>query len=195
MRVMCLGDSNTYGFDPRSYIGDRYPPEVRWVDRLAKETGWEVINEGENGRSIPRWSFELEMLQRTTIDDTIDMLIIMLGGNDLLQGTDAALTAKRMEAFLSWLPIPLDKVLLVAPPPMQPGAWIFEEQLIKESLQLAKEYHFLAERKGIRLADASQWGVTMAFDGAHFTENGHKRFANGILKSLMENIGKLHESL
>lgn len=195
MRVMCLGDSNTYGFDPRSYIGDRYPPEVRWVDRLAKETGWEVINEGENGRSIPRWSFELEMLQRTTIDDTIDMLIIMLGGNDLLQGADAALTAKRMEAFLSWLPIPLDKVLLVAPPPMQPGAWIFEEQLIKESLQLAKEYHFLAERKGIRLADASQWGVTMAFDGAHFTENGHKSFTNGILKSLMENIGKLHESL
>ena len=195
MRVMCLGDSNTYGFDPRSYIGDRYPPEVRWVDRLAKETGWEVINEGENGRSIPRWSFELEMLQRTTIDDTIDMLIIMLGGNDLLQGADAALTAKRMEAFLSWLPIPLDKVLLVAPPPMQPGAWIFEEQLIKESLQLAKEYHFLAERKGIRLADASQWGVTMTFDGAHFTENGHKSFANGILKSLMENIGKLHESL
>ena len=195
MRVMCLGDSNTYGFDPRSYIGDRYPPEVRWVDRLAKETGWEVINEGENGRSIPRWSFELEMLQRTTIDDTIDILIIMLGGNDLLQGADAALTAKRMEAFLSWLPIPLDKVLLVAPPPMQPGAWIFEEHLIKESLQLAKEYHFLAERKGIRLADASQWGVTMAFDGAHFTENGHKSFANGILKSLMENIGKLHESL
>lgn len=25
MRVMCLGDSNTYGYDPRSYLGGRYP--------------------------------------------------------------------------------------------------------------------------------------------------------------------------
>ena len=39
MRVMCLGDSNTYGFDPRSYIGDRYPAECRWVDILAAKTG------------------------------------------------------------------------------------------------------------------------------------------------------------
>lgn len=184
MRVMCLGDSNTYGFDPRSYIGDRYPAESRWVDILARKTGWEILNEGENGRSIPRWSFELEMLQRTTIDDSIDLLIIMLGGNDLLQGADASLTAKRMEAFLSWLPVPLSKVLLVAQPPMQPGAWIFEERLMKESVRLANEYCALAARMGVRFADAGKWGVTMAFDGAHFTENGHKRFADGLYQVL-----------
>ena len=86
MRVMCLGDSNTYGFDPRSYFGGQYPPEARWVDLLAQRSGWEVLNEGENGRSIPQWSFELEMLQRTTIDESIDLLIVMLGSNDLLQG-------------------------------------------------------------------------------------------------------------
>ena len=184
MRVMCLGDSNTYGFDPRSYIGDRYPAECRWVDILAAKTGWEVINEGENGRSIPRWSFELEMLQRTTIDDSIDLLIIMLGSNDILQGADAELTGKRMDAFLSWLPIPLSRVLLVAPPPMQPGAWIFEERLIKESIQLVNEYRSLAHREQIRFADASQWEIGMAFDGAHFTEEGHRIFAERIYKEL-----------
>ena len=185
MRVMCLGDSNTYGFDPRSYIGDRYPAESRWVDILARKTGWEVINEGENGRSIPQWSFELELLQRTTINDSIDLLILMLGGNDLLQGADAAQTAKRMEAFLSWLPIPLSRVLLVAPPPMRPGAWIFEARLIKESVQLAKEYRLLAERLGVRYADGGKWDITMAFDGVHFTEEGHQRFADGLLRFLI----------
>lgn len=37
---MCFGDSNTYGYDPRGYFGDRYGAEDRWPDLLAKQTGW-----------------------------------------------------------------------------------------------------------------------------------------------------------
>lgn len=186
MRVMCLGDSNTYGFDPRSYIGDRYPAECRWVDILAAKTGWEVINEGENGRSIPRWSFELEMLQRTTIDDSIDLLIIMLGSNDILQGADAELTGKRMHAFLAWLPIPLSRVILVGPPPMQLGAWIFEPRLLEESKKLLDIYRRLSICKGLRFTDAGEWGIPLAFDGAHFTEEGHKIFAERMYQYLLQ---------
>lgn len=29
MKVICYGDSNTYGYDPRSYIGGRYPAGAR----------------------------------------------------------------------------------------------------------------------------------------------------------------------
>ena len=32
-RVLCFGDSNTYGYDPRSFFGGRYPG--RWTDLLA----------------------------------------------------------------------------------------------------------------------------------------------------------------
>ena len=184
LRVMCLGDSNTYGFDPRSYFGGRYPAESRWVDILANKTGWEFINEGENGRSIPRWSFELEMLQRTSIDSSVDLMIIMLGSNDILQGADGELTGKRMEAFLSWLPIPLSRVLLVAPPAMQLGAWVFEDRLLIESAKLAKVYQEISNRLGMRFADAGEWGITLAFDGAHFTEEGHKAFAEGLYQAL-----------
>ena len=28
MTLLCYGDSNTYGFDPRSYFGGRYPAEI-----------------------------------------------------------------------------------------------------------------------------------------------------------------------
>lgn len=184
MRVMCLGDSNTYGFDPRSYFGGRYPAEARWVDILAQKTGWDILNEGENGRSIPRWDFELQLLQRTTIDASIDLLIIMLGSNDLLQGADAEITARRMEDFLSWLPIPLEKVLLVAPPPMQPGAWVFEEKLLKEAVKLTVEYRDLARRLGVRFVDASTWNVALAYDGAHFAEEGHRTFADELYRVL-----------
>ena len=30
MKVICFGDSNTYGYDPRSFLGDRYGPTDRW---------------------------------------------------------------------------------------------------------------------------------------------------------------------
>ena len=53
MNVICFGDSNTYGYDPRTWLGDRYAPDSRWVDLLAAETGWTVYNMGENGRQIP----------------------------------------------------------------------------------------------------------------------------------------------
>ena len=51
--VICFGDSNTYGYDPRSYLGGRYGPDSRWVDLLAARTGWDVRNQGQNGRTIP----------------------------------------------------------------------------------------------------------------------------------------------
>ncbi len=58
-RIVCYGDSNTYGYDPRSYLGGRYPETVRWTALLSAD-GWTVINEGENGRSIPRLEREIE---------------------------------------------------------------------------------------------------------------------------------------
>ena len=35
MKVICFGDSNTYGYDPRSYFGGRYDADIRWVDILT----------------------------------------------------------------------------------------------------------------------------------------------------------------
>ena len=37
MNVICFGDSNTYGYDPRAYFGGRYDTDCRWVDILAAE--------------------------------------------------------------------------------------------------------------------------------------------------------------
>ena len=53
MKVICFGDSNTYGYDPRGYFGGRYDADSRWVDILSVETGWTVCNMGQNGREIP----------------------------------------------------------------------------------------------------------------------------------------------
>lgn len=172
MRVLCFGDSNTYGYDPRSYLGGRYPAQSRWVDLLARETGWEVINGGENGREIPSRPIELPQAP--------DLLIVMLGTNDLLQGADADTAESRMEKFLARLPIDRNKILLVSPPPMQLGTWVTEKRLVSAPAQLAERYAALAKRMGVRFADAAPWQIELAFDGVHFTEAGHRAFASGI---------------
>lgn len=187
MRVLCLGDSNTYGYDPRSYLGGRYPAESRWVDLLSRETGWEFLNTGENGLAIPQRSYEMVWFRRTLADSQpVDGMLIMLGGNDLLQGADAKETARRMEDFLAAIPLPRETILLIAPPPMRPGAWITEPRLLEDSERLGKEYRTLAERTGVRFADAGRWNIAVTFDGVHFTEEGHRTFAAELSKVLRE---------
>lgn len=180
MRVICFGDSNTYGYDPRSYFGGRYPAESRWVDLLADKTGWEVINVGENGREIPRREYELTQINQILFREKPDLLTVMLGTNDLLQGATPETATARMEAFLTQLPIGRARILLIAPPTMQLGEWVTEESLIAASKQLAVHYDALARRLGISYADAGKWNIGLTFDGVHFTEEGHRAFASNL---------------
>ena len=60
-RIVCVGDSNTYGYDPRSYLGGRYGTDVRWT-RLLSNAGWDVVNLGVNGAEIPRREVTIQNL-------------------------------------------------------------------------------------------------------------------------------------
>lgn len=182
MRVLCFGDSNTYGFDPRSYLGDRYPAEVRWPERLAALTGWQVRNEGLNGREIPRRPGELDRAAALVAGGAWDAAVILLGSNDLLQGASPEETSARMERFLERLGDA--PVCLIAPPPMTSGTWVEERRLISDSRRLAGLYRALAERRAVRFADAAEWGVETLFDGVHFSEAGHRVFAERIRREL-----------
>ena len=146
MRVICFGDSNTYGYDPRSYLGGRYDPGSRWVDILAEETGWTVRNLGENGREIPTSPPDFPA-------DT-DLLIVMLGTNDLLQGRSPEQAAERLERFLSGISLDRSKILVIAPPPMGLGAWVPSQQLIDDSHAYAQLCETHAAQLGSHIADA-----------------------------------------
>ena len=187
-RVMCYGDSNTYGYDPRSYLGGRYPESVRWTS-LLKAEGLGIINEGENGRSIPRLDVEIKAIVQAVRQTAPEVLVVMLGTNDLLQrpGLAAEICAQRMKNFLSALLTEApagSKVLLITPPPVEPGTWVPDPALIQESRQLADCYETLAKDLGIHFADAGKWNVELTFDGVHFSEAGHRAFAKNILEIL-----------
>ena len=178
MRILCLGDSNTYGYDPRGFWGGRYGPEVRWPDLLAAKTGWNVVNEGVSGQCVP-------CALPADLSDA-GCILVMLGTNDLLQGDTPGEIAERMKAFLKQL-LPLcPHPVLIAPPPMVSGEWVQDEELIRDSRHLAELYETLCERLGIRFLNAGAWGVPLSFDGVHFTQEGQEVFASGLYDALQK---------
>lgn len=185
MRILCFGDSNTYGYDPRSYLGGRYGADTRWVDQLSQKSGWELLNAGQNGREIPRRPGELRRF-RQLFDQSqpLDLLLVMLGSNDLLQGQTPAAVSARMEAFLRQVPAEPQTIFLIAPPPMKPGSWVTEDRLLTDSGELALAYKKLSLVLGTRFVDTRAWEIELTFDGVHFSEAGHTRFAEQLYSTL-----------
>lgn len=171
MKIICFGDSNTYGYDPRGYLGGQY--DHPWPEILAEKLGYTVLNWGENGRQIP--------VAAVAFPADTDLLTIMLGTNDLLQLLTPKAVCEKMERFLKSLTLERNKILLIAPPPMKLGQWVQDQELIIRSEDLANSYKALTERLGIRFADAGEWNIPLAYDGVHLTEEAHKAFAMGLI--------------
>ena len=186
-RILCIGDSNTFGHDPRSYGGDRYPRDVRWTGRLERPDR-EVVNAGRNGACIPR---EAEFPGVEAVihrNMPLDAVVVMLGTNDLLRGAGPEEASARMEKLLSIIKPRLDgaRLLLVSPPPMERGSWVPTDELVGRSKALSRLYQAAAEKVGAEFADAGKWGVELIFDGVHFSPAGHAAFAAGLWKKLDE---------
>ena len=87
-KVLCFGDSNTYGFIPSS--GGRYGKDVRWTGVLQKllGAGFNVIEEGCNNR--PSFAHNpdgklftgIKILPELLTPD-LDFVILSIGVNDL----------------------------------------------------------------------------------------------------------------
>lgn len=180
MKLVCAGDSNTYGYDPRSYIGDRYDAGTRWTG-LLKSKGFEVVNLGVNGAQIPYRPASLSyLLQQLEPLRPIDYVTLMLGSNDLLMGFSPEQAALRMANLLDALrDYP---VLLMAPPRMQPGAWVERSETIEAAELLASCYEVLAEKRGLPFFDPGL--CDLAYDGVHLSPEGHREFAERLMKAL-----------
>ena len=185
MKILAIGDSNTYGFDPRTGGEGRYPPEVRWTGRLSRLPGVEVVNLGINGEGIPRSAvYAGDAAER----ERPDRITVMLGTNDLLMAPepDPAAVGRAMETYLrDLLPrIPGEsRVILLSPPALGPGTWT-DPGLIAASAVLGAYYRPAAEALGVGFVDTALWGAELCFDGVHLSERGHETFAREIQKLL-----------
>lgn len=198
--LLCFGDSNTYGYDSRNWMGGRYPKEVRWTGIVERESGWEVKNYGKNGRSIPQGAAQIravkELIGTYGQEEGPVVFLVMLGTNDLLAdpSPNAGMVAEKMRRFLESAmvadPVQNGKIRmwLVGPPALQKGSWVENERQIEESRRLGGQLSLLAKRLGIPFTDAGQWELPVLYDGVHLSEEGHQRFAREVLKVKWEDL-------
>ena len=186
-RILCFGDSNTYGYDARSFWGERFPAEQQWPYILGKMLDAQTINCGINGRTIPRQGraaeAELAALKRHL---PWDLAIVMLGSNDVLNMLypSAAALASSMKSFLTGLMRlePDSDVLLISPPKIR-----LSPKMEKLSEELPECYSAAADELGIYFADADGWGLSFAWDEVHLTPEGHRTFAEKTADFLRTN--------
>ena len=89
-RILCYGDSNTWGFIPGT--GERYPADVRWPGVLAAllGRGVHVVENGINGRTTaiddpgyPCRNGKEGLGYALLAEKPFDLVILMLGTNEL----------------------------------------------------------------------------------------------------------------
>lgn len=182
-KIYCYGDSNTYGFDPRSYIGGRYSEGSRWVERL-KMAGFPVINGGMNGRKIPYEPSDYKQIEDMLERYQPESMLIMLGINDVLQYDCCSIEElkERMNQFLKWLgySYPGLHLILTAPPATK----VQVGQIDQITSLIPGCYRDLSTVYNTSFVDASAWNIPLAYDGVHFTETGHWLFADNMAEAL-----------
>lgn len=177
-RILCYGDSNTYGFDPRDPLGGRY--DRCWCDLLPER--FQVSNMGMNGRGLPDSVCEY-MTLKYAIDRNPppDLMIILLGTNDVLMGQEQEIP-RRLQNLLEYFPqrFPDLKVLLLSPP----GLNLPDRALCRKMQTLPRIYSRIAAELGVMFCDIQPWNLSLAFDGVHLSEEGHRQLAERLLPIL-----------
>ncbi len=198
--ILCYGDSNTHGFDPAT--GDRFPPGVRWPGVLRRELGegFEIVEEGLNGRTtIWEDPFVEGRNGRTYLAPCllshapVDVVVLMLGTNDLKAffRVGAAEIASGLATLVELVQRSgagpsggAPRVLLVVPPPVGAGSnhaelWGFGRAL-EESRRLSRLCQTVAEDAHCALLDAGAVVSPSPVDDIHLDAAGHGRLGQAI---------------
>ena len=201
--IVCFGDSNTYGYDPRSFFGSQYAAQHRWADLLAQKLSCDVVNAGENGREIPSREGELTRFDLMLANQKpVDLLVIMLGTNDVKErfSASAACVAigmgrlvKKAIATECWGPNK-PNILVIAPPHIGEGMYesvvgpTMGPNCAAKSRELAHYYKEQCDLIVCHFLDAQELGCEFNnIDCMHLTNKGHETLA----KALAEKIPQL----
>lgn len=209
-RILCYGDSLTYGFVPSSAgEWERYDENTRWTGILQKKlgSGFVVIEEGLPARTIdlddPRpdkeWrngSVYLQPCLESHIP--LDAIVLFLGTNDTKDFYERsphqiAESMKRMiETIESVLKdrSPHAKIVLISPPPIDTGNKIcaLNYSHAQPKLEgLATGYEKLAQVKDLEFINLfSELEVPQTADGIHLDEEANRKIAELVHEKLIQ---------
>ncbi|MFA6908314.1 MAG: SGNH/GDSL hydrolase family protein [Patescibacteria group bacterium] len=204
-RILCYGDSITWGKIPGDDNDARFSRDIRWTGVLQNLLGaeYEIIEEGLNGRTTDRESPHgpgkngAEYLGPCLKSHSpVDMVVLFLGKNDLKAkynatpesiagGVEKCIYVIEKEGKTKASQVP--SMILVSPP-------IIEEQerlrfgkkevdflgAHEKSKKLGGLYKAVAEQHDAEFLDLSTRITVSDIDGVHADENAHRIIAESI---------------
>ena len=207
VRVLCYGDSNTWGYISGS-DHQRYGIDERWTRLLSNLLGnrYEIIEEGLNSRTLisndtrvgkeGKNGYEY-LIPCLDTHDPIDLVVLMLGTNELkntynktasdigmmLEEYFVKTIVNRKSQFKDSYP----KLLIVTPPVVNEekdycktgNKYVGAEEKSKELNNIYKE---IANK--YNCCFLSNDGLETGIDGVHLTKESHKELAERLYKTI-----------
>ncbi|RKR04377.1 lysophospholipase L1-like esterase [Kushneria sinocarnis] len=208
-RLLCFGDSNTFGSVPMQRADDtaRFDAATRWPGVLADCLGsqWQVIEEGLPSRTTTlddpvegrRLNGLARLPGRLKRHAPLDRVVLALGTNDLkapfarTPGQIAAGAGALIECVQREGSGPADEppqVLLVIPPPVLPSP-LFGELFagaVEKSRHWQAPFVAEAERHHVSLLDAEEFITSSPVDGIHWEAGMHRRLGEAVARWIRE---------
>lgn len=210
-RILCYGDSNTYGYIP---TGGRYDEHTRWPMRMQAllGNGYAVIEEGFNGRTCVfddpvegGFKSGVQYLPPCLMShNPLDAVVIMLGSND----TKARFGMTPMTIGQSMMQLvrvakqyavneagETAHIIIAAPPRILDNlmqtrhAECFGEQAINVSAGLSRELRRISKLMRCDFFDAVPYAEVSPLDAVHMTEQGHLRLGEAMALKIRQEIG------
>lgn len=209
-RILCYGDSNTWGYIPGS--GLRYDDDIRWTAVCASKLGddYRILEEGLNGRTTvfensvkPFMNGKAGLGYTLLSQKPIDLTVLMLGTNDLMY-VDAYQASRGADELVRYLlnadkiinssqPIFPNgsKVLLVSPPLVGKGVEKIDPDnpMTKhpaESERFSSLYRKVAESRCVYFLDAALYASVSTIDCVHLDASSHVRLGEAIAEKIRE---------
>ena len=208
-RILCYGDSNTWGYISGTKR-HRYGENERWTRLLSKKLGenFEVLEEGLNSRTLisedtnpgkeGRNGFDY-LIPCLDTNDPIDLVVIMLGTNELQTRFNRSIEEvgeifekyfvktilNRKSQFEDRVP----QLLIVAPPVAAQKSKPEYEGAHQKSLKFNEIYSQIAQNNNCYFVDNK--GLTTGIDGLHLTKESHELLAEKIY----EEISKISKNI
>lgn len=200
-KILCFGDSNTYGYIPNN--GARYDKNTRWtgVLSLLSHGKFKIIEDGCNNRTAfaanPAGKIftGYEILPELLTGD-FDAVVLAIGINDtqFLYNLSSIEIASGVEKLINIVKVksPQAKILLVAPSILTEDvlngnfACLFDRTSIEKSRQLPLLYQKIAEKQNIEFLDLNSVAKTSSLDGLHYAPEQHLKIAQAIFTILSE---------
>lgn len=196
-RILCFGDSNTYGYNPHN--GSRYDKNTRWTGVLQKLAGenYKIVEAGGNNRTAfsdnPNGiQFTGYKLLPEYLKENYETIILAIGINDLQIFYNPTIEEfeNGIRAFVSGIvEKTLDSDIIILSPSHITESilksnfrFLFDEISIEKSKKITPIYEKIAKEYNCKLLDLNKLVNTSKIDGLHYEAEEHKKIAESVIK-------------